>query len=66
MGSMATGETFTQNQYEAMTPQKREELKIVSITPEESEVLQGMNRKDRRDWLRANKKFKKEKTNATR
>lgn len=66
MASTSTGEMFTQEQYEALTPQKREELKIVGVTEQESQMLQGMNRKDRRAWLKANKKFKKDKTNATR
>ena len=57
MASTETGEMFTQEQYEALTPQKREELKIVGITPQESEMLSGMNRKDRRAWLKANKKL---------
>jgi len=56
MASTETGEMFTQEQYEALTPQKREELKIVGVTPQESEMLSGMNRKDRRAWLRINKK----------
>ncbi len=59
MASSETGEMFTQEQYEVMTPQKREKLKLVNITPQESAMLEGMNRKDRRAWLKANKKFKK-------
>ena len=62
MASTSTGEMFTQEQYEALTPQKREELKIVGLSEQESQMLQGMNRKDRRAWLKANKKFKKERS----
>ncbi len=58
MASTSTGEMFTQEQYEALSPRKRDELKIVNLTPQESEMLAGMNRKDRRAWLKANKKFK--------
>lgn len=59
MASTSTGEMFTQEQYEALTPEKREELKIVGLSEEESQLLQKMNRKDRRAWLKANKKFKR-------
>jgi hypothetical protein len=57
MASTETGELFTDEQYKAMSVEKRAELKIVGITSEESQMLSGMNRKQRRDWLRANKKF---------
>jgi hypothetical protein len=63
MGSTETGELFTQEQYDAMPLTRREELKIVGITPEESAHLQGMNRKDRRDWMRKNKKFNRRNDN---
>lgn len=59
MASINSGEMFTQAQYEEMTPQEREDKQLVNLTPEESQMLQGMNRKDRRTWLKANKKFKK-------
>lgn len=60
MGSTETGELFTQEQYDNMPVFKREELGIVGITPEESALLQGMtSRKERRDWMRAHKKFSK-------
>ena len=61
MGSTETGELFTEAQYQAMPIKVRKDLGIVSITPEESEMLTGMNRKQRRDWLRANKKFSRRK-----
>jgi hypothetical protein len=57
MGSMETGELLTEEQYQALYLEKRTELKIVGINPEESAMLQGMNRKQRRDWMRKNKKF---------
>ena len=57
MASMETGEMFTQEEYNAMPVQKRAELKLVNVTEEESQMLSGMNRKDRRIWLKANKKL---------
>lgn len=63
MGSMSTGEMFTQDQYDNMPIQKREELQIVGLTPEEAEHLKGMNRKERRTWMRANKKFSRRSRN---
>lgn len=65
MTSTETGEMFTQEQYDDMPVEKREELKIVGITPQEEQMLKGMNRKDRRAWLKANKKFKKEKSHGS-
>lgn len=59
MGSTETGELFTQAQYDAMPEEKREKLKVVGLTPEESVKLEAMNRQERRDWMRANKKFSK-------
>ena len=53
-----TGEMFTQQQYDQLTITQREKVKIVGGTPEESEMLSGMNRKQRRAWMKANKKFK--------
>lgn len=57
MGSTETGELFTEYQYKAMPMWERKELGIVGITPEESNMLSGMNRQQRRTWLRENKKF---------
>ena len=57
MVSMETGEMFTQEQYDATPLAKREELKMVGVSEQESQMLQGMNRKERRNWLRAHKKF---------
>ena len=65
MASIETGEMFTQEQFEAMSIEKRAELKIVGVTPEEQQLLGGMNRKQRRDWLRANKKFGRRGRNGT-
>lgn len=64
MASIGTGEMFTQEQYDQLTITQRAEMKIVGVTPEESEMLSGMNRKQRRAWLKANKKFKKVKQHA--
>lgn len=59
MGSTETGELFTQAQYDSMPAEKREELGAVRLSPAESKQLEGMNRKQRRDWMRKNKKFSK-------
>lgn len=58
MASTETGELFTQEQYEAMSEAQKQDLGIVGITPQESEMLSKMNRKNRRAWLRANKKLR--------
>lgn len=63
MGSTKTGELFTQEQYDAMSAVRRAELGLVPISPTESVSLQGMNRKERRDWLRDNKKFSRRNRN---
>lgn len=63
MASTETGELFTQKQYDEMPITKRQELGIVGITPEEAKMLSGMNRKDRRNWLRENKKFSRRNRN---
>lgn len=55
MGSAATGELFTHEQYDAMSAADRERLQIVPLTPEESEVLQPMKSSDRRTWLKSKK-----------
>lgn len=59
MASINSGEMFTQAQYEAMTPKEREDKQLVNLTLEEQQILEPMNRKARRAWLKANKKFKK-------
>lgn len=58
MASTSTGEMFTQEQYEAMSEQQRQELDIVRITPEEQQKLAPMSLKDRKAWLKANKSNK--------
>lgn len=58
MASIDSGEMFTQEQFEAMTQAERAKKKIVNLTPQESQYLANMNRKQRREWLKANKKFK--------
>jgi hypothetical protein len=63
MASTETGELFTEEQYRVMSEEKRTELKIVGLTPEESAMLSCMNRKQRRDWLRKNKKFSRRQRN---
>lgn len=57
MASMATGEMFTDKQFNKMTGAEKTKLKIVGLTSEEEKLLVGMNRKGRRVWLKANKKF---------
>ena len=54
---MATGEMFTDKQFNKMTGAEKTKLKIVGLTSEEEKLLVGMNRKGRRVWLKANKKF---------
>jgi hypothetical protein len=61
MGGIESGNLYTQEEYDAMPVARRVEEKVVGITPQESQMLQGMNRKQRREWMRANKKFKKDK-----
>jgi hypothetical protein len=63
MGSTETGEMFTQEQYDAMTVVQRAELGLVRLNTEESKTLEGMNRKQRRDWLRKNKKLSRRSRN---
>lgn len=61
MGSTETGEVFTEAQYQSMSVEKREELKLVGLTAEDQAALRRLpNRAARREWMRANKKFKKE------
>lgn len=59
MASTETGELYTQVQYDKMPIAERDQLGIVNISPEESRLLSGMNRRQRREWLRANKKLKR-------
>lgn len=56
MASTETGEMFTDEQVNKMTVEQKESLKIVGITPDEENLLSGMNRKGRRAWLKKNKK----------
>ena len=57
MASISTGEMYTNEQVNKMTVAEKTKLKIVGLTPEEEKLLVGMNRKGRRTWLKANKKF---------
>ena len=56
MASTETGEMFTDQQFAEMTEQKRQDLGLVPLTPDEEQMLRSMNRKQRREWLRKNKK----------
>ena len=56
MGSTETGEMFTEAQVREMTPQRVKDLGLVKLTPGDVEFLARMNRRDRRAWLRANKR----------
>lgn len=56
MASTETGEMFTDKQFAEMTEEKRQDLGLVRLTPQEEQLLRGMNRKQRREWLRKNKK----------
>lgn len=55
MASTNTGEMFTQEQYEAMTPERRTELDIVRLTPSESAKLVPMTDEERKQYLKARK-----------
>lgn len=57
MASLSTGEMFTDEQVSKMTEPQKAKLKIVGINPEEEKLLSRMNRKDRRAWLKKNKKL---------
>ena len=56
MASLETGEMFTEKQVQSMSIGTRAKLKLVGITSEEEKMLDGMNRKDRRAWLKTKKK----------
>lgn len=59
MASLSTGEMYTDEEVSKMTEPQKSKLKIVGITPKEQELLNTMNRKDRRAWLKKNKKHDK-------
>ena len=56
MASTTTGEMYTDEQVRKMSAEQKEVLKIVGLTPEEEKLLSGMNRKNRRAWLKIHKK----------
>jgi hypothetical protein len=56
MGSAATGELFTQEQYEAMSPAERDRLDLVPLNKSESERLAPLPPAERREWIKKNKK----------
>lgn len=43
MGSMVTGDMYTQEEYDAMSVVERADLQIVPLKPKESKMLEGMN-----------------------
>lgn len=58
MASTSTGEMFTQEQYEAMTVERRQELGLVQVSPTEQAKLQPMSLEQRKEWLKVNKSKK--------
>lgn len=60
MGGIETGELFTQSEYDLLTPVQIEEKKVVPLSEQEAFILHKMNRAKRREWMKANKKFKKD------
>lgn len=56
MGSAATGDLFTQQQYDAM----RERLQLVPITNQEAIALEPLDPMQRTKWLKAKKNKKAE------
>lgn len=59
MDATNTGEMFTDEQIQEMTIKDFNAKGIVKINSDEETLLAGKNRKERRLWLKANKKFKK-------
>lgn len=55
MASISTGEMYTQEEYEAMTPFARKELDLVKLTPAESAELAPMTKEERKVYLKAKK-----------
>jgi hypothetical protein len=51
MGSMSTGEMYSQEQYDAMTERQRDELQLVPLTPAENAVLAPMTNEQRKTYL---------------
>jgi hypothetical protein len=60
---MATGDMYTQEEVDAMSVVQRAQLKLVRLNSAESATLEGMNRKQRRDWMRKNKMLSRRKRN---
>lgn len=58
MASTSTGEMFTQDEVDAMSEARKQELDIVRIDPSESSMLQSMSVEERKVWLKAHKSKK--------
>lgn len=58
MASTSTGEMFTQEQYDAMTSDRRAELGLVQVTPQEQAKIAPMSLEQRKAWLKENKSKK--------
>lgn len=61
MGGINTEDLYTQEEVDAMVPAELQAKGVVKLTPEDQKAMAGMNRKERRKYLKDNKKFKKEK-----
>lgn len=58
MSDMSTGEMLTEQQVKDILLKQPERAKnIVSLTSEQSRLLAGKNRKERREFFRKNKKL---------
>lgn len=63
MASTTTGEMFTQEQYDAMSEERRAELGLVKVTRREAEKLAPLNAQDRKRYLEARKNKKRKLAN---
>lgn len=55
MASTTTGEMFTQEEVDAMTTARRQELDLVRLEPDESVRLAPMSNEERKQYLRTRK-----------
>lgn len=55
MGGINTGELYSQDQVDRMSPFEREEAGVVPLTAHEASHLQGLSKAERKSWLKRNK-----------
>lgn len=58
MGGMNTGDVYSQEEFDAMPIAEREEKQLVPLNAADLVEMHGMNRAQRRAWMKKNKKFK--------